>query len=301
MAQSKLAKENEANQGIFVNPLELLRKQPNFTPEQLKEIERIGNISPYVGLERDKALFTCLNHWRDLKICGKVRTLDRLGLASALAVYSEANTRRRGGLVQIPASVVYTSAEAGCGAKDVLLLILEFLSNPLNCGPLRDLRKRTLGTLKAYKVKNLVVNNADFLSYSAFNELMRIFEKLQISVVLVGMPYLDEMLIPTSGNKMKFFHIHNTFLRGFSYDTLSVGDTQTVIKTWEESGLRWSKPMNLAENQEIVKTLYQASQGELRLLYESLREVAVWCLKHPQAQINRQNVAKALSLDYEGR
>ena len=297
MAQSKLATDNQTETKISVNSLDIIRHQPNYSPEQLEEIERIGKISPYVGLERDKALFARLNYWRDLKMCGKVRTLDRLGLAKALTVYAEANTKRRGKLVQVPASVVYIKAETTCGGKDLLLLILEFLSNPLSCGPLRDLRKRTLGTLKAYKVKNIVVNNADFLAYSAFNELMRIFEELQISVVLVGMPYLDEILMPTSGKKMKFFNIHQTFLRGFSYDTLSIGDTQAVIKTWEKAGLKWSKPINLAGNQEIVKTLHKASQGQLQLLYENLREVAVWCLNHPQGQINHQNVGKALSLD----
>lgn len=299
MNQANSATAKEAPQIGGNSPLEIARQQPNLTPEQRAEVERIGTIEPYVALSRDEALFSKLNYWRDLKLCGRIQTKDRLGIAQAFDLYSQANTKRRGGLLQVPAPVVYVEAESPCRGTDMLLLILEFLSNPLNCGPLRDLRKRTLGTLQSYKVKLLIVNNADLLSFTSFNELMRIFEKLKIAIVLVGMPYLDEMLTPTSGKKARFLNIHNTFLRGYTYDSLSLRDTRMVIEIWETMGLKWSQPLNLATDEEIVKTLHKASNGQLRPLYENLRDIAVWRIKHPLAQINHQNITKALNNQYE--
>ncbi|GFE68755.1 AAA family ATPase [Chroococcus sp. FPU101] len=300
MAQTKVAKQKQVSESSVANSQDFIRKQQNFTLEQLQEIERIGQISPYVGLARDLELFDCLNHWRDLRICGKVRTLDTLGLSKALAVYSEANTRRKGGLIQVPASVVYLEAEEKFTEKDILLSILLFLSNPFLFGTLRDLRKRVRGTLKDYKVKNIIVNNAHYLSYAEFNELMTIFKHLDISVVLAGLPRLDSTLDPKSvSQKEKFVCINDTFRQRCSYYTLSLADTITIVEKWESLALIGTKPMKLAENQEIVRKLHQASEGKLRLLYENLREVVTWYIKHPKAQINHFNVTKALSLDYE--
>ncbi|WP_051035372.1 hypothetical protein [Crinalium epipsammum] len=128
---------------------------------------------------------------------------------------------------------------------------------------------------------------------------MRIFEKLKIAIVLVGMPYLDEMLTPTSGKKARFLNIHNTFLRGYTYDSLSLQDTKSVIEIWENIGLKWLQPLNLKANEEIVKIIYKNSNGQMRPLYENLRDIAVWRIKHPLAQINPQNIAKALGNQYE--
>ncbi|MDZ8069697.1 MAG: ATP-binding protein [Nostoc sp. DedQUE08] len=260
------------------------------------EIERIGRIDPYIGLQRDTDLFTSLDKWRDLRICSRVTSVDRLGLSKALDYYTKQRIKRRGGLLQVPAPVVYIEVEQHCRPTDLFLLILSFLSNPLDFGPLRDLRSRTWGTFKAYGVKILIVNNAEWLSLAALNELVRIFEKTKISVILTGSLYLNDNFNPNSLKKKKYINIHNTFLKYYEFSLLSQPDTATVIQEWEISGLRWSKPLNLAMDTDIVKVLHDASQGQLRPLYENLREIAAWKLNNSRVQINPQNISKALGI-----
>jgi hypothetical protein len=118
-------------------------------------------------------------------------------------------------------------------------------------------------------------------------------------VVLVGPLYLNDILDPNSNNKKRYINIYNTFLKYHHFDLLSRSEIATVIQTWENSGLRWSKPLNLASNPEIVTLLHEASQGQLKPLYEHLREIAVWRLDHPKAQINSQNISQALGMRYQ--
>jgi hypothetical protein len=272
--------------------------QPSRSPEQQAEVERIGRIEPYVGVQRDQNLFDRLDYWRDLKICARVTTFDRLGLSKALDYYTKQRVKRRGDFLQLPAPVAYIEMEQHGSPTDLFLLILEFLSNPFDCRPLRDLRARTWGTLKGYGVKILIVNQADLLSFAAFNELVRIAEKLKISVILTGPPYLNDILDSNSNKKKRYINIHNTFLKYHPFNLLSQQDAATVIEQWEKSGLKWSKPLNLASNVEIVALLHEKCQGQLRPLYENLREIAVWRLDHPKAQINSQNISQALGIQY---
>ncbi|MEM6714837.1 MAG: hypothetical protein AAGD09_15455 [Cyanobacteria bacterium P01_F01_bin.56] len=74
---------------------------------------------------------------------------------------------------------------------------------------------------------------------------------------------------------------------------MSPGDARVTIATWEAS-LKWSRPLKLAEDPEIVKALHENSRGQLRPLIESLREVALWKLDHPKAQANYKNINNLL-------
>lgn len=275
-----------------------LGRQKERSPEQQAEVERIGQIEPFVGLQRDEDLFTKLNHWYELGICARVTTMDRLGLAKSLIFYTQNHTRRRSGLLVMPAPVVYVEVEQHGSPIELLLLILEFLVNPLDCGHLRQLRSRTWGTLKAYKVKILIVNNADLLSFAAFNELMRISEKLRISVVLAGSPHLNEIIDPKAVKKNKYINVHNTFLKWHSYSIISKEDLPTVVANWETK-LGWPNPLNLCLSKDIVTTLSDTSQGQLRPLYENLREIAAWKIDHPKAQVNFKNIGEALGTSYQ--
>ncbi|MBD2014093.1 ATP-binding protein [Microcoleus sp. FACHB-53] len=274
-------------------------QQPSRSPEQQAEVERIGRIETYVGVQRDQDLFDRLDYWRDLKICARVTTFDRLGLSKALDYYTKKRIKRRGDFLQLPAPVAYIEMEQHGSPTDLFLLILEFLSNPFDCRPLRDLRARTWGTLKGYGVKILIVNQAELLSFAAFNELVRISEKLKISVILTGPPYLNDILDPNSNKKKRYINIHNTFLKYHPFNLLSQDDTATVIGEWEKSGLKWTKPLKLDSNAQIVALLHEASQGQLRPLYEHLREIAIWRLDHPKAQINPQNISQALGIQFQ--
>jgi hypothetical protein len=274
-----------------------LGRQKKRSSEQQAEVERIGQIEPFVGLERDERLFTALNQWRELGICARVITIDRLGLAKSLKFYTHNHTKRRSGLLVTPSPVIYVEIEQHGCLTDLFVSIGEFLAHPFYSELLPQLRSRTLATLKSYKVKLLIINNADMLSFAAFNELIRIAEKLRISVVLAGSPYLNEILEPRGVKKNKYINIYNTFLKFHHYNVMNKEDLPTVILEWEKK-VGWSQPLKLWADKDIVATLDDASQGQLRALYDNLREVAVWKIDHPQAQSNSQNISTALGRSY---
>ena len=102
-----------------------LWQQPIRSPEIQAEVERIGTIDPYVAVGRDEALFTCLNNWRDRRTCGRIMTVDRLGLFKALDYYTNQQTRRRGDLIRMPAPVAYIEVDDPGNGKNIFLSILE--------------------------------------------------------------------------------------------------------------------------------------------------------------------------------
>lgn len=204
-----------------------LGNQKERSPQQQADVEKIRQVEPYAGLARDEELYTKLNDWRDLGTCTRITTTDRLGIMKSLLFYAGNNIRRKGGLLLTPAPVAYVEIEQHGSPTDLFLLTLAFLVNPLDYGSLRQLRSRTWGTLKDRKVKQLIVNNADFLSFAALTELMRIHEKLKISVILTGSPYLDSLLDPQAHKKQKYIPVHNTFLKYHPYSLMSKDDLKT--------------------------------------------------------------------------
>lgn len=287
--------QSDAAHNIGVTKLGLQKKRSS---EQQAEVERIGQIEPFVGLERDEYLFTVLNQWSELGICARVIAIDRLGLAKSLKFYTQNHTKRRSGLLVTPAPVIYVEIEQNGSLTDLFVSIGEFLGNPFYSKLLPQLRSRTLTTLKSYKVKLLIINNAEVLSFAACIELMRIAEKLGISVVLAGSPYLNEMLDPKGVKKNKHINIYNTFLKFHHYNVINKEDLPTVILEWEKK-VGWSKPLKLWADKDIVAILNDASQGQLRALYENLREIAAWKIDHPQAQSNSHNISTALGESYK--
>jgi hypothetical protein len=269
-----------------------LWQQPIRSPEIQAKVERIGTIDPYVTVGRDKDLFVCLNNWRDRRTCGRIMTVDRLGLFKALDYYTNQQTRRRGDLIRMPAPVAYIEIDDPGNGKNVFLSILDFLANPVSCGNPRDLRLRTWATIKKCGVRILVVNYADLLLFSGLNELMRLSEKCGISVVLCGTSRLDEIL--DAQHRKRYLPIHNTFLNYHRLSVLSASEIATVIKEWEDR-LGWSKAMSLATDKEIVKILNQLSDGQIQPLYDLLRRIAIWHLDNPLIEINANNISTLLT------
>lgn len=269
-----------------------LWQQPIRSPEIQAEVERIGTIDPYVAVGRDKDLFVCLNNWRDRRTCGRIMTVDRLGLSKALDYYTNQQTRRRGDLIRMPAPVAYIEVDDPGNGKNIFLSILDFLANPVSCGNPRDLRLRTWATIKKCGVKILVVNYADLLLFSGLNELMRISEKCGISVVLCGTSRLDEIL--DAQHRKRYLPIHNTFLNHHRLSVLSASEIATVIGEWENT-LGCSKSMGLATDKGIVKSLNQLSDGQIQPLYDLLKQIAIWHLDNPHVEINVNNISTLLT------
>lgn len=236
------------------------------------EINHIANSNPYIATERDLELQRWLNSQKKSKVCGLVIE-DKGSDLSRSCFHCSSNPRaKKEHLVSVPFDVVYVRTSQPGGANDVHTDILNVLERPLNTGNLRDLRKRVRGNLKAYKVKLLIVDDAHVLKRNAMVELIKIHEDLKIPVVMAGAYDLEEILSRTKG----YEHINNAFLTIHNYRTLSEDEVASVVMTWEEEVLgTWDEKLNLADNEEIINSLYTLSRGLIQPLYGYLKKIFI--------------------------
>ncbi len=135
LAHADLEFKQQSNPSL--QPAEELRRSPEFQAE----VERIGKANTYLPLDRDTELFDWLDDQRDAKLCGYVTSATGSGLLKACQLYRTQYVKRRGTLLEIPATVLYAEIEQHGGPTDLYCSILEEIGHPLaNVGALRDLR-----------------------------------------------------------------------------------------------------------------------------------------------------------------
>lgn len=195
MSETNLAHANlefKQQSHTSLQPAEELR----WSPEVQAEIERIGKANTYFPLDRDTELFNWLDDQRDTKLCVSVTCATGSGLLKSCQVYRTQYIKRRGTLLEIPATVIYAEIDQHVGSTDLYCSIMEEIGHPLtHVGTLQDFLSWAWGTLKSYSVKVLIVGNADYLSLKAFNELIGVFSKLRIPIILVGTYYLGDNIL----------------------------------------------------------------------------------------------------------
>ena len=131
---------------------------------------------------------------------------------------------------------------------------------------------RVKGTLKAYQVQLLIVDDAHVLKRKAMVELVKIFDDLKIPVVMSAAYDLEARLSQSKG----YEHINNMFLSVHNYRTLTKDEVASVIAAWEEEVLElWEEKLNLADNEEILDRLYTLSSGLVQPLYGYLKKIAI--------------------------
>lgn len=223
----------------------------------------------YIETQRELDLHQYLDEHLDSRVCARILAAKGAGLPKALQHYRMKYVKRRGVLQQIPTPVVYVKVQQPGRPMDLLLAIAESLAHDLRFGPLRDLRSRVWGTLKAYGVRLLIIDNVEYLSLETLNELVEIFDNRKIPVVLAGTYHLDEIL-----GRPKYGRIHNSFLDFHDFRPLSKAETSSVIQVWEETV--WTGvPLNLATRQGIAPLLYERAEGLVDPLYEMLRRITI--------------------------
>ncbi|WP_375509891.1 AAA family ATPase [uncultured Nostoc sp.] len=174
-------------------------------------IPKIGKANTYLPLNRDTELFDWLDDQRDAKLCGYITSATGSGLLKACQLYRTQYVKRRGTLLEIPATVIYAEIDQHGGPTDLYCSIMEEIGHPLaHVGILRDLRARVWGTLKGYGVKILIIGNADYLTLEAFNELIDVFTKMRIPVILVGTYYLSDNILERKS--LPYVRVHDSFL-----------------------------------------------------------------------------------------
>ena len=281
IAESELSLPNSVKEAIVV---EELRR----TPEAQAEVERLGKADTYVILDRDIALFDWLDDQRDTKLCGYVIGSQGSGLSKACQFYRAKHVKRRGRLLQVPATVIYAEVQQHGGPTYLYYAILGEIGHPLaKVGVLRDLRSRAWGTLKDYGVKLLIVGNADYLKLEAFNELIDLFSKLRIAIALVGTDTLAETL---DRRGSAYRRVHDAFLESFDFLNLTPEDVKEVIEHWENQFLPVGARLNIAHVSDVCKFLELKSKGRIEPLYDLLRKIAILKIDEPKLKLSSSNL-----------
>ncbi|MBW4448895.1 MAG: ATP-binding protein [Spirirestis rafaelensis WJT71-NPBG6] len=290
MSQTNLAHANLEFQKPFDGSLQPAEESRR-SPEVQAEVERIGKANTYFPLERDTELFDWFDDQRDAKLCGYVTSATGSGLLKACQLYRTQYVKRRGTLLEVPATVIYAEIEQHGGPTDLYCSILEEIGHPLaHVGTLRDLRSRAWGNLKAYGVKFLVIGNADYLTLEAFNELIDVFTKLRIPVILVGTYYLNENILERKS--LPYVRVHDSFLESYEFPNLTEEEIIEVVDDWEAKFLPANGRLNLTQIESVISYLRLKSGGLIEPLYDLLRKIAILKLDEPNFELNQANLTR---------
>lgn len=281
--EPKLQKQFDAS----LQSAEELRRSPKIQAE----VERIGKADTYLPLDRDTELFDWLDDQRDAKLCGYVTSATGSGLLKACQLYRMQYVKRRGTLLEIPATVIYAEIDQHGGPTDLYYSILEEVGHPLtNIGALRDLRSRAWGTLKSYGVKILIVGNADYLTLEGFNELIDIFTKRRIPIILVGTYYLSDNILERKS--LPYVRVHDSFLEPYEFPNLTEEDIIEVVDDWEQKFIPEDGRLNLARMDSVISYLKLKSGGLIEPLYDLLRKIAILKLDEPSFELSQANLTR---------
>jgi hypothetical protein len=281
--EPKLQKQFDAS----LQSAEELRRSPKIQAE----VERIGKADTYLPLDRDTELFDWLDDQRDAKLCGYVTSATGSGLLKSCQLYRMQYVKRRGTLLEIPATVIYAEIDQHGGPTDLYYSILEEVGHPLtNIGALRDLRSRAWGTLKSYGVKILIIGNADYLTLEGFNELIDIFTKWRIAIILVGTYYLSDNILERKS--LPYVRVHDSFLEPYEFPNLTEEDIIEVVDDWEQKFIPEDGRLNLAQMDSAISYLKLKSGGLIEPLYDLLRKIAILKLDEPSFELSQANLTR---------
>lgn len=268
--------------------LQQFDESPRRSPEVQAEIERIGSSTPYIETQRELDLHHYLDEHREAKVCARILSAEGAVLSQALQQYRMTHVKRRGVLQRIPMPVLYVKVQQYGRPMELLLAIAEAVGHDLRFGPLRDLRARVWGTLKAYGVELLLVDNADYLSLKALNELVEIFDNRQITVILAATYALEKTL-----GQPEYVRVYNSFLDFHDFRPLTRAEMASVIQVWEETVWRGT-PLNLAQPG-VAALLHERTEGLIDSLYATLRKIANARLDNQLSQIDPVTLSHFLS------
>ena len=172
--------------------------------------------------ERDKDLQKWLDRRRIVKQCGLILLEDKESdLSKSCCEYSCSLKEQKyckNILLPIPLKVIYVKSSLPGSASNIHKDILNALKRPSNTSNLRNLRERVFNMFKLHKVELLIVDCAHLLKREAMVELIKIYDDLNIAVVISGNYDLDKKLSRYKGYR----HIHNAFLRVHKYGSLTI-------------------------------------------------------------------------------
>ncbi|WP_228053708.1 TniB family NTP-binding protein [Nodosilinea sp. LEGE 07298] len=177
---------------------------------------------------------------------------SRTGKSSACEAYFYRNKpiQETGKKPIVP--VVYIQPPQKCGPRDLFKEIIDFLKYRVAKGTVSDFRGRAFEVLKGCEVEMIIIDEADRLKPETFADVRDFYDKLAISVVLVGTDRLDTMV-------KRDEQVQNRFRACYRFGNLSGKDFAKTVKIWEQKVLALPVASNLTNTS--MQTILLAATG----------------------------------------
>lgn len=241
-------------------------------------LEHVGVLHDWLDGKR-KARQSC-------RIVGESRTGK--SIACEAYFYRNKPQQRTGKKPTVP--VVYVQPPQKCGPRDLFLEIIKFLKHKKETGTVSDFRGFVFDLLKGCNVEMIIIDEADRLKPETFADVRDFYDKLAISVVLVGTDRLDTVI-------RRDEQVLNRFRACHRFGKLSGEDFGKTVKIWEQKVLALPVASNLS-NKTMLKLLLEATDGFIGRLDEVLRESAIRALSQGLKKIE-QPVLKEVAQEYK--
>ena len=186
--------------------------------------------------------------------------------------------------------VVYIQPPQKCGSKELFNEIIEFLKHRATRGTVADFRGRAVEVLKGCGVEMLIIDEADRLKPETFADVRDFYDKLAISVVLVGTDRLDAVI-------KRDEQVYNRFRACHRFGKLFGEDFVNTVRVWEQKVLALPVASNLT-SKSMLKILLEATEGYIGRLDEVLRESAIRSLTQGYKKIEL-SVLKEVAQEYK--
>lgn len=167
--------------------------------------------------------------------------------------------------------VVYIQVPQECTSKELFRLLIEELKYQMTKGTVAEIRDRAFRVLKGCGVEVLIIDEADRLKPKTFADVRDIFDKLEISVVLVGTDRLDAVI-------KRDEQVYNRFRACHRFGKLIGREFDKTVDLWERQVLKLPVASNLCSD-EMLTLLNEATRGYIGLLDMLLREAAIRALR----------------------
>ena len=231
-----------------------------------------------VRLEAMQQFHTWLDGKRRGRHACRVIGDSRTGKTIACDVYrlSAPPLRLHGEIPVVP--VIYWHAPTEASLRELFDGLLAYLDYRVTTGTLAEIRERVYRLLKLCQVELILIDEAHRLSQKTLSEVRDLFERLQISVVLIGTDRLDAVLRRDEQVLRRFMACHR-------FHRMNAAELEETTAIWEPYVLRLPESSNLTSDP-MQRLLATATQGYLGLLDEVLRNAAIRALQAEQGWID---------------
>lgn len=252
------------------------------------EINRLRK-KTVLPLEHVIKLHTWLDGKRRARQSCRIVGASRTGKSSACEAYFYRNKPTQETDKKPIVPVVYIQPPKQCGSKDLFKELIQFMKYRLDKGTVSDFRGRVFEVLEGCEVEMIIIDEADRLKPETFADVRDFYDKLAISVVLVGTDRLNTLIERDE-------QVYNRFRASYRFGQLLGEDFVKTLEIWEEKVLALPVASNLT-SKPMQRILLQATEGYIGFMDEILREAAICSLSRGYKKIEI-SVLKEVAKEY---